>query len=263
MHDINNELRTSYFSRISGNIIIDGNPIPYFYGQVPINTIPANPDNYILLNALFSTNYNDDSDSYLLLTIQFMIVTKALQNNAGSIKDAIASQLYSIVFPDVRAHSIQITSGQVFDTKMANDTEQGGLNDGEKKVMNRIISFRHRIKIDGSGGSNVGLIYYGVQDDTSDPVDFGNALSQDGNLPISVDYGAWAAPKVYWLAVPVQFDEKTDWQDLNDEGNAGKIGADTDLYEVRSMDIDGDAYVLYITRYKTGYNGLTSQVRYY
>lgn len=263
MQDINYELRTSYFSHLAGNIFVNGQAIPVVTYQFPIAAMPINADNYLLLDSIFSTNFNDDDTHYLTTIVQFHIVTKAMQNNAGAIKDSIASQLYGIIYPDVKTQVVQIVSGQVFDTKISNDVEQSGLNDGEKKVVNRIISFRHLIKIDPSGTPPSGNIYYGTQDTGADPTDFSNALNQDCGAPISVDYGVQNSPRFYWLAVPVDCPEKTDWDDLNDDGNSGKIGEETDLFGVSVIDINGDAYTLYMTRYPTGFNGITSQVKYY
>jgi hypothetical protein len=195
--------------------------------------------------------------------VQFTIVTKQLQNNAGAIKDSIASQLYGIIYPNVRAHVVQIVSGYVFDTKPQNDVEQTSLNDGEKKVINRIVSFRHLILLTDGGATGTGNIYYNVQLTNADPTDFTQAINQDGNLPISVDYGSQDDPMFYWIAVPVVYTQKTDWDDLNDEGNNGKIGAITDLFEVRALDIGGEDYALYMTRYLTGFNGVSSQLKYY
>lgn len=263
MLDINFQLRVSYFSHLAGNIFVNGQAIPVVVYQYPIAAIPTNADNYLLLDSIFSTNINDDDTHYLVTTVVWHIVTKTLQNNAGAIKDSIANQFYQIVYPNVRAEVIQITDGQVFDTKIANDVEQSGLDDGEKKVVNRIISIRHWIKIDGSGGDVGGNIYYGTQDTGNDPTDFSNALNQDCEAPISVDYGVQNIPRYYWLAVPIDCPIKTDWDDLSDEGNSGKIGAPTDLFGVSEMEINGEPYTLYMTRYKTGWNGITAQVKYY
>ena len=264
MVDVNFELRTSYFSLLAGNIIINSGAIPIYYSQAPLNVTPANPDNYVLLATLASTNNNDDNTTYLTTIIQFTIVTKAIQNNAGAIKDSIANQLYNLIWPSVRAQPVQIVSGQVFDTKIQNDIEQTSLSDGEKKVINRIVSFRHLIAIsDTIPPPPAGYIYYGVQDTNADPVDFSHVLSQDGNLPISCDYGAQPDPKFYWMACPVIFNAKGHWQDLNDDGNSGTINGATDLFIYRSLMINSDLYVLYMTQYVTDFNGPTSQVRYY
>lgn len=191
-----------------------------------------------------------------------MIVTKSYQNNAGMIKDVIASQILSIVSPNVRDNPIQIVSGQVFDTKLFTDVEQTGLNDGEKKVINRILSIRHQIKLEAN--SNVlNNIYFGTQSTNADPVDFSNIANVNPTLPLSIDYGTQDAPIFFWLAVNSTFSVKTDWDDLNDDGNSGKIGADTDLFEIRDITIDSVPYKLYITRYETGFNGVSAQVRYY
>ncbi len=262
MVDVNLELRTSYFSLLAGNIIVNGSAIPIYYSQVPAIENPPNPDNYLLLTSIFSTDTNDDLYSMLTTIVQFTIVTKMLQNNAGAIKDSIASQLYGLIFPDVRAHSVQIISGQVFDTKPQNDIEQTSLNDGEKKVINRIISFRHLIRVDDAS-NGMGNIYYGVQDTNADPVDFSQSINQDGNLPISIDFGFQDTPLFYWIAIPEVFTQKTDWEDLNDGGNSGKIGANTDLFEVRGITIDTVSYALYMTRYETNFNGHSSQVKFY
>ncbi len=264
MVDCNYELRTSYFSLLAGNIIINGSAIPVYYSQVPNIAAPTNPDNYLLLTSIYSTNYNDDDTTYLTCIVQFTIVTKQQQNNAGAIKDSIASQLYSFIWPSVKAQPVQIVSGQVFDTKIQTDVEQTSLSDGEKKVINRLISLRHLIAIaDTVPPPPTGYIYYGVQDTNADPVDFSHVLSQNGNFPISCDYGAQSDPKFYWMACPVVFTTKGHWQDLHDLNNSGTIGGATDLFVTRTLIIGSDVYVLYMTQYVTGFNPPTSQVRYY
>lgn len=263
MHSINYQFRASYFSVLAGNIVVNGVTIPFNSYQSPIAATPTNPDNYVLINYISSTNVNDTNTHYLIVNVFLKIVTKAYQNNAGAIKDEIANQIYNLVYPTPNALVIQIPNGQVFDTKMGIDIETPGLSDGEKHVVNRDISFRHWVKLEPNGGAGAGNIYYGVQLTSADPTNFSNSLSQDGNLPISVDYGNQDEPMFYWLAVPSQFLQKENWDDLNDEGNSGSIGAATDLYEIRALDIEGDAYTLYMTRYLTGWNEPSSQVKYY
>lgn len=265
MYSVYRELRASYFSLLAGNVLIDSAAVPIYYGQVPAIAAAPNPDNYVLMNAMYSTNFNDGEQSYLNTIVQLLIVTKAYQNNAGVIKDSIADQIYALCWPNVQSKAVQIVNGYVFDTKMQTDTDQVGLSDGEKKVMNRVIQFRHLIQLDPNPypPSGTGVIYYNVQETNADPTNFTQSINQDGDLPISVDYGTQNLPIYFWLAVPDIYTTKEDWDDLNDEGNSGKIGADTDLFEVRAMVINTIDYTLYMTRYKTGWNGHSAQVKYY
>lgn len=264
MIDVNYELRISYFSLIAGNIFINGQAIPLYYGQAPLSLASNNPDNYILINTIYSNNFNDDKFNYTNTTVQLMIVTKKLQNNSGAIADSIANQIYGIIYPYPRAQIVQITSGYVADTKMFLDTIQSGLNDGEKKVVNRVISFLHIIRHFLGGGGITGNIFYGVQSTNGDPIDFTNALGQDCGLPISVDYGSQLLPIFFWLAVPSGCGIKGNWDDLNGDNNGGTIGGLTDLYEIRpNFVINAISYNLYMTRYKTGFNGFTAQIKYY
>lgn len=262
MRDINYELRSSYFSLLAGNILINNAAIPLYYGQVPITNPPLNPSYYILINTVFSTGFNDDRFNYTQTAIQLMIVTKQLQNNSGSVADNIAGQIFGLMLTGPLSQQVQIVSGQVVDTRLQNDVIQSGLNDGQKKVLNRILTFTHKIQHypAATGGGN---IYYGVQDTDSDPVDFSRALQQNPALPISVNYGPYTTPKFYWLAVPDSAAQKTDWEDLNDTGNAGKISGDTDLFRVGAITITGDGYTLYMTRYVTNFDGYSSIVRFY
>lgn len=263
MISVNAELRASYVSLLSGNVLINSQAVPIYYGQVPINNPPLNPSNYILINSIFSSGFNDDSFNYTTTTVQLMIVTKALQNNSGADADDIAYQILCIIIPGPEPEVVQITSGQVINTVLSNDLTQTGLNDGQQKVLNRLLFFRHQIR-HFPCNTGMGLIFYGTQDTDDDPTDFTNSLNQNCSLSITVDYGFFplATPKFYWLAVPEDCPLKTDWTDMNDTGNAAKIGATTDLYEVRSMLIDTLPYTLYITRYVTGWNGYSSIVRY-
>lgn len=228
---------------------------------MPITAPAINPSNYILINAIFSSGFNDDSFNYTSTTIQLQIVTKALQNNSGAIADDIAGQIFCIIFPNSEPTVPQIVSGQVINTVLGNDVIQVGLTDGQQKVVNRILSFRHQIR-HFPCGTGEGIIYYGVQDTDDDPTDFTNGINQSCLLSITIDYGVQPLPKFYWLAVPADCPEKENWEDMNDEANAGETGASTDLFEIRAMVIEGNPYTLYITNYVTGFNGYSSIVRY-
>lgn len=261
MVNINTELRQSYYSLLAGNILLGSEIVPVYYGQAPINNPSTDPKNYVLINSIFSSGWRDDTFDYTDTTIQLLIVTKALQNNSGANADSIAGQIYCIIIPGPNPEVVQISSGWVMNTMLVNDIIQSGLNDGQLKVLNRLLMLKHKIRHYECDFS-VGNIFYGVQDTNDDPTDFSNSLSQNCELPISVDYGAQSLPKFYWLAIPADCGDKTDWTDMNDTGNAAKIGQSTDLYEIRSMIILGEPYDLYITRYVTGFNGYTSIVRY-
>ncbi len=261
MININTELRQSYYSLLSGNILLNGDPVSVYYGQAPIADPPGNPLNYILIPTVYSTAFNDDTFNYTNTVIQLLIVTKRLQNNSGMDADIIAGQILPIIIPNPRDEIVQITSGYVINTTLQNDVVQSGLNDGQLKVLNRNLMFFHKIR-HYPYGSQVGNIFYGYQPTNADPTDFTNMLNQNPESPITVDYGAVSDPMFYWLAIPAATSEKTDWTDMNATGNAAKIGASTDLYEIRSLTISGDPYDLYMTRYLTGFNGVTSIVRY-
>src|SRR5678809_624296 len=98
MNDINFQLRTSYFSLLSGNVLVNGLAIPIYYGQTPLSASPVNPDNYVLIETVYSNNFNDDRFNYTNTTVQLTIVTKKLQNNSGAIADDIANQIYGIIY---------------------------------------------------------------------------------------------------------------------------------------------------------------------
>jgi hypothetical protein len=261
MLNINTELRQSYYSLLAGNILIDSLAVPIYYGQAPINDPAQNPLNYVLINTISSTHFNDDTFNYTNTIIQLMIVTKAIQNNNGLNADSIAGQILPIIIPNPRDEIVQIVSGYVANTVLYNDIVQSGLNDGQLKVLNRILMFYHKIR-HYPYGTQIGNIYYGVQDTNADPVDFTHMINQNHELPITIDYGIQANPKFYWLAIPSATSDKTNWYDINASGNQARIGASTDLYEIRGIVIGGDAYDLYMTRYLTGFNGVTSIVRY-
>lgn len=261
MVNINTELRRSYFSLLAGNILINSQSIPIYYAQAPISNPPGNPSYYVLISTIFNSGFNDDRFNYTNTSVQLMIVTKEYQNNSGSIADDIAGQIFCLIIPAPAAKEVQITSGYVAGIRLENDVIQASLTDGQKKVVNRVLTFGHKIR-HYPCGSGEGLIYYGYQDTNVDPDDFSNYLTQNCSLPISVDYGPTVVPKFFWLAVPADCPLKTDWTDLNDVGNAAKIGQATDLYQIRSMDIDGNPYTLYMTRYVTGFNGFSNQVKY-
>lgn len=262
MRNVYTELRQSYFSLIAGNVVIDTNIIPFYNAQVPITNPPINPDNYVYISSIFSSGFNDDRFNYTETAVQITIVTKSFNNNSGLVADDIAGQIFCLVYLNPNIQQVQIVNGWVIDTRLGQDIVQNGLTDGQKKVVNRILTFRHKVKHEPGCANETGLIYWGVQPNDDDPTDFSNSLNQNPELPISIDYGVQAISRFYWLAVPATATLKTNWMDLHDLGNASTIGESTDLFEIRDIVIDGVDYTLYMTNYLTDFNGDESQVKF-
>ncbi len=143
MRDVNFEIRQSYYSLLNGALLLNYTEVPFFYAQLPTGT---QPDNYVYINTITNTKGSDtDCMNMTNTVVQLMIVTKAYLNNDGSNADNIAGQIFRIILPNPQAQTVQITDGQVIGTDLSLDLIQSGLSDGQKKVLNRIISFKHTI----------------------------------------------------------------------------------------------------------------------
>lgn len=142
---------------------------------------------------------------------------------------------------------------------ITNITETGSYNDMATYSLQGTVT--GEVTITSTVG-NSGIIYFGVQEDTDDPIDFTRFIVGDPDQDITINYSHVAAPLVYWMAHSIAALQKTNWEDQNDIGNAGGIGLTTDLYEVRMIDINGSSYLLYITRYITIFNGYEAIVKY-
>lgn len=130
------------------------------------------------------------------------------------------------------------------------------------------LEVRERVNYDGITLSNeetipAKLIFYGVQDTTVDPSDFSLFETGSPYADITINYGDQPDPKVFWMAHIQGATEKTNWIDLGNALNTGGIDGSGDLFEKRIIDIDGDNYVVYITKYVTGFTGSPQKVKFY
>lgn len=257
MRDINYPLRASYYNLLAGNLTLGTTVIPFYSFQPPDGEVP---DTYVLITSVSNSGFNDDVTNYTNTQVVLMICTRRFKNNSGADADNLAGQIFSLIYPSPQLEKVTALGSQVLNTTLIGDITIPNLTDGAKRILNRILTFQHII-VHGAADT-LGNIYYGVQDDTSDPTDFTHSLSGNANNTISIDYGGIAVPKVYWLWFPKTSDYKTQWQDLFDTGNSGFIGGDTDLFEVRTLIHNTVEGWLHITRYVTGFNGDSAQVKY-
>lgn len=110
----------------------------------------------------------------------------------------------------------------------------------------------------------IGNIYYGVQDNDDDPVDFSQYIEADADADISIDYGITGGPKFFWMAHTILSPQKTNWIDLNDPNNGSTIGQATDLVQVTTITLaNGDLYLLYMCRYLTEFTGTAQGIKFY
>lgn len=142
MLNINTELRQAYYALLNGNVLLNSTAVPVYFGQAPMG---MQPDTYILIQGISSTNFNADCNSFTDTNIVIYIVTKRFQNNSGLDAEDIAGQIFSLVYPSPTDQLVQITNGNVINTKLANDIEITGLTDGQKQIINRVITFDHTI----------------------------------------------------------------------------------------------------------------------
>lgn len=258
MQDINTPLRRAYYALLAGNIIIDGVAVPVRYGMLAQG---EQKSNYIIIQKVQSTGFDGDTTNFTTTRITFLIVTKAEKNNSGANADLIAGYLYQLVYTNPQPQEVLLMSGgQVINTKMVYDDVIVGLTDGERVVLNRIIVLEHIIQV--ANVSRPTNIFYGTQDDTSDPIDFSNTYLGNPDNPITINYGGVPDPKVFWVAYPKTSQIKDNWQDLNNDLNGGTIGDDTSAFEVRSINIMGTNCWLIINRYVTGFTGDPVEIKF-
>lgn len=263
MQDINYQLRQSYYSLLQGNIYIDNTIVPCFYIQAPAGTVATPiPNCYIIFNPIFTTGFKDFSFDHDLANFNILIVTKYPNNNSGQQADDIAGQIFKIILPNPRAQIVSIVNGQVVTTSKTQDRTFGNLTDGSNKIVNRAITFTHKV-VNYKASTNAGNIFLFVQDNDNNPTDWTNSITGDPSMPISANYGTQENAKFYGLAYLNIYAIKTDWQDLNESGNAGTIGADTDLFISRIISHGGEDYIFIITQYKTNFNGNFTGIKYF
>ncbi len=258
MQDINTPLRRAYYSLLAGNIVVDGVAVPVRYGMLAQG---EQKNNYIIIQKVQSTGFNGDTTNFTTTRVSFLIVTKAEKNNSGANADDIASQLYQLVYTNPQPQDVLLMSaGQVIDTKMVYDDVIVGLTDGERVILNRVIVLEHIIQV--ANVSRPTNIYYGTQDDTSDPINFTHTFLGNPDNPITINYGGVPDPQVFWLAYPKTSQIKAEFQDLNNDLNGGTIGDDTSAFEVRSITINTVECWLIINRYVTGFTGDPVEIKF-
>lgn len=261
MQDINKQLRIAYYNLLAGNVIINNAVVPVRY---PMLAKGESGDNYILISGINSTNFNTDTTAFTDTFITLTIVTRGLTNNSGDNADDIAAQIYGLIDPTPAPPQevLLMANGQVITTDVRTDTILPYLSDGLRVILNRVITFHHKIAHKKSAAVT-GTIYYGVQDTGDDPTDFSNILNSNPANAFTINYGAQPLPKFYWCAYTDLDAIKQHWADINNPLNKGNIGGDTDLFIYRAMVIDTVTCWLIITQYLTGFDGDNAEVKFY
>jgi hypothetical protein len=259
MQDINKPLRQAYYALLAGNVSYDGVNVPVRY---PMLAQGDQANNYILISMVQSQPFNGDTTNFSDTFITLTIVTRALKNNSGDAADDIAGQIFALLYSNPQPQQILLmTNGQCVNTTVRTDIIQPYLSDGQRVILNRVITFHHIIQ--HATVSTPGNIYYGTQDTTADPTDFTHNYLGNADNPIVIDYGGVPNPKVFWVAYPHTSQPKTNWQDLNNDLNGGEIGSLTSAFEIRTLTIMGVLCWLIINRYVTGFSGDPAELKYF
>lgn len=106
-------------------------------------------------------------------------------------------------------------------------------------------------------------IYYGHQDNDDDPVDFSLYIEQSAYADIIIIFPEETDPKFFWMAHHIDAPTKNHWLDLDDAMNTGEVGGATDLFTTSTIDISGDDYTLYMSRYATGFTADAGRVKFF
>lgn len=137
------EIRKEYIRLLSGQIVLSGSSaaIPVYNQQVPNG---ANPENYVLVSAQNATGRNTKSSFNTDSAVTLSVITRKPGNNDGRAADEIGDAIMGIVYPTPVGSVIECQSFQVTSTELVNDRTLEEYDDGQMKVIERIIIFQHK-----------------------------------------------------------------------------------------------------------------------
>jgi len=144
MNSTARDIREAYFQLLNGQVNYKGNPIPFYNQFVPVGETP----NYYVLfstqaaygNGQTKQSFNTDS------TIQLSILSKELLNNSGDANEEIGKQILNLALPSPVGSVITSGTGgfQVTGTELLSDITTEGFDDGQMRVIQRVLVFQHK-----------------------------------------------------------------------------------------------------------------------
>ena len=142
MRDSNYPLRKAYITALTG-LTYNSVAVPVAYQELPNNISPAN---YIILNSVSSNDVSAKHLSDTSTSIQVTIHTFSDQYNSGKAADDIASLVLQAIYPNRQTHlDLSADNMQCVTTELAGDNTQDYSPQANRKYIDRILTFRHRI----------------------------------------------------------------------------------------------------------------------
>lgn len=139
MNDINLKLQTAYYNLLSA-ITYNSAPVKVYYLSGPSNP----PDNFIVYGPVVGMDQSTKSSSNTATSMQVIIHTADLQQNAGLAVNDIAQSVYSKIYPKSNA-VLTLSSSQMYSTEMVTDIVRQMNIKAQKNYIDRIIIFSHKI----------------------------------------------------------------------------------------------------------------------
>lgn len=142
MKDVNSAIRKKYFELLSGNLLIDGNPVPVYSDYLP-STLQVSY--YLVIQVISNTSIPTKTSHITNTLVQFSIITKDTTANPGKIRDIIAGQIYFIVYPKPNSKISLEPDFQVVFQNLEGDNNFSPLQTDTAIFLNRYITFSHKI----------------------------------------------------------------------------------------------------------------------
>lgn len=117
------------------------NIAPTYYNQVPNKAF----GNYFVINGITSTDNSTKTSFDIDTTIQIVCHTEDLSTNDGKALEDMADQALAGLMPTPYKGVVLDNNFQNGSTSIASDVVQNWTNNQGYSVMERIITFRHRI----------------------------------------------------------------------------------------------------------------------
>ena len=144
MRDINEPLRIAYAAALSQI------SVPVYYNTLPSN---KNESSYVIFRSINNNDASTKSTFDTSTTIVVDIFTKANIGNSGLTVDRVADEVLQVLYSG-RQSNLSLSRGQIVNTEIANDVTQEPLNIAQFSYMQRTITFRHIIYVEGSSVDN-------------------------------------------------------------------------------------------------------------
>lgn len=143
MKDVNWPLRQAYTTALAGM------DVPVYYQSAPSSYTA----NYIVFRSITSNDASTKNSSDTLTNITIEIHTHENGSNNGRICDALAYEVFNRIYSIPQA-TLALIGMQMVSTRLASDTTNSVLLQGNRTYISRFITFRHNIFVDGQDGSS-------------------------------------------------------------------------------------------------------------